>query len=759
MPIPLINVSNRLPVTLTDGGVKKSSGGLVTALEGLPADKYELTWLGWPGSDVPQERQEQVCSVLQAEHGCSPVFVPKDLADAHYEGLSNSSIWPLLHYMPTYFRYRPDWWDAYVQVNRIFADRILSVAKDGSLVWVHDYQLMLLPRMLKDGNPSLRIGFFLHTPFPSSEVFRCHPNDVPLLEGLLGADVCGFHTFGYLRHFRSAVTHVLGSPSEMMTVHHRGHPTRLGVYPIGIAANKFESEVISPSFLKQLASFAADHRGKKLILSVERLDYTKGIPHRLEAIERFLAGLSKDEIDKIKFLFISIPTREGVDAYRELRQRVEGRIGQLNGKFATLHNSPLHFIHGSVNFTDLCALYALADVCLVTPLRDGMNLVAKEYVACQGDIVSNVTNRDQSEVVRAEPGVLVLSEFTGAAEELFNALTVNPFDVGALTDAIRTALEMPAEERRRRMMSMRSRVMTYDARAWAGDFLHDLSSIEVSRGGATHRASSGQSMEEESRRLSDAIGAGRAVAMFIDYDGTLRDASREPLAATPRGEVLQLLERLQACAAVDVTIVSGRSQDELQSALGGFRFGLIGEHGAVLRRPGAESWERLDQNLTYEWKDSILRILSHYERSTPGSHVEDKHTSLVWHYRRTDSEFGEWRARQLVEDLSALAANDPVEIRRGHRIVEIVSTHINKGAAVMQALQGRRYDLVLIAGDDTTDESMFRVELPEQTAQTIKVGRGETRARLRVGTPAELRAFLHRALDGVSATSASDVRG
>lgn len=745
MPRQLIIVSNRLPVTLgEDGSVRKSSGGLVAALEGLPAGEYEPIWLGWPGREVAESDRTGVERDLQTNHACTPVFIPDELANAHYEGLSNSSLWPLLHYMPAYYRYQPDWWEAYRQVNRVFADRVLEIAREDAIVWVHDYQLMLLPRLLREARPGLRIGFFLHTPFPSSEVFRCHPHDVELLDGLLGADLCGFHTFGYLRHFRSAVTHVMGTNAEMMTLQHAGGRTRLGVYPIGIAAEKFRQELASPQFLRQFARLAAEHAGKKLILSVERLDYTKGIPHRLEAIDRFLSGLSDAERDKLKFMFISIPTRGGVDAYRELRQRVEHSIGQLNGKYATLHNSPLHFIHGSVNFTDLCGLYALADVCLVTPLRDGMNLVAKEYVACQTEIVAPAAPAN-ARPLKAMPGVLVLSEFTGAAEELFNALLVNPFDVGALCDAIGDALSMPEQERRRRMAAMRSRVLEYDSAAWAGDFLRDLNAPTTPAAAAS---GAGASVEEATQRLAQALARGRRVAFFLDYDGTLREFVDDPGTAHPTDEVRRLLQRLSELPNVDVTIVSGRSTADLQTFLGEFaNFGLVAEHGAALRRPGATHWERLDANLSYEWKASIARILRYYERSTPGSHVEDKQGSLVWHYRRTDSEFGEWRARQLVEDLSALAANEPVEIRHGQRIVEVVSTHVNKGAAVKQALQEKTYDLVLIAGDDITDESMFRLELPESLALTIRVGWQETRARMRVGSPRGLRTLLHNAID------------
>ncbi|HEX8916762.1 MAG TPA: trehalose-6-phosphate synthase, partial [Humisphaera sp.] len=405
MPVRLINVSNRLPVTVAgDGGVRKSSGGLVAALDGLPKEEFEIVWFGWPGRDVATEDQPKVRQALERDSGCSPVFLPKDLADAHYEGMSNSSIWPLLHYMPSRFRYDPAWWDAYERVNRMFADAVLAAAKDGDVVWVHDYQLMLLPKLLKDANPSLRVGFFLHTPFPSYEVFRVHPHREALVDGVLGADLAGFHTFNYLRHFRSCALRLLGVETDVTTARHDGRATAMGVYPIGINAPKFEAELGSAEFAAEFARLRDSYRGAQVVLSVERLDYTKGIVQRLDAIERFLESCECPE--GVRFVFVAVPSREGVEAYKALREEIEYRVGRMNGRFATLHASPVQFIYGSVKFHELCGLYVLADVAIVTPLMDGMNLVAKEYVACQPD--ADVPGDENG------PGVLVLSEFAGA---------------------------------------------------------------------------------------------------------------------------------------------------------------------------------------------------------------------------------------------------------------------------------------------------------------------------------------------------------
>jgi trehalose 6-phosphate synthase/phosphatase len=750
MPTALINVSNRLPVTITDSGIKKSSGGLVAALEGLSKDEYSLNWLGWPGGEIPPEKQKEVERVLR-EQNCTPVFLSADEAEAHYEGFANSSVWPLLHYMPPRFRYESPWWDAYRDVNQRFADKVLSVAKADELVWVHDYQLMLLPAMLKAARPELRVGFFLHTPFPSYEVFRCHPRREDLVAGMLGADLVGFHTYSYLRHFRSAVLRLLGIESDINAIRHEGQTTSLGVFPIGINAHKFEEELDSPAFRAEFGHLAETYAGTQVVVSVERLDYTKGIINRLDAIELFLEHC--ENRDRVKFVFVSVPSRENVGEYKELREEVEYRIGRLNGKYATLHTSPIRFIHGSVNFTELCALYALADVALVTPLIDGMNLVAKEFVAAQRDAAAAAGGAQSNNGHGARaPGVLVLSEFAGAAEELFSALLVNPYDTQAVADAIGKGLAMPADERRGRMRPMRDRVMSFDAEAWARSFIGDLS---ARRPEAVRPV--GDGVWAAGDRLHLAIRDHRRVAMFLDYDGTLREIVRDPAAARPTPEVRRVLDRLRELPDVDVTIVSGRTPEDLESFLGEYEtFGLVAEHGAAIRPPRAHEWEQLDRNVTYAWKEPVLKLLRAFEQSTPGTHVEEKRTSLVWHYRRADPEFGEWKARQLMMELSGISSNEPLTVRHGKKIVEVTSAHVNKGAAVKRLLSERTYDLVLIAGDDTTDESMFLIAVPDPDLITIHVGISEdTHAKYRLPNPAAFRQFLLAAVTLPAAAAAT----
>ncbi len=713
----LINVSNRLPVTVGET-IKKSSGGLVAALEGLSTEQFDLKWIGWPGSVVPEEKQAEVERILMKECGCVPIFLSEDEAAGHYEGFSNSSLWPLLHYMPNYMRYDPAWWEQYRSANQRFADKVLACAKPGDLVWVHDYQLMLVPAMLHEAMPELKTGFFLHTPFPSFETFRCHPKRNELVAGMLGADLVGFHTFGYMRHFRSTVLRLLGIESEIALIRtETGHRTALGVFPIGINAKKFEETLASPEFEQRLAEMHEADADKRIVLSVERMDYTKGILHRIEAIERFLEEL--EDRDTIKFIFVSVPSREGVEEYQELRAEVEAQVGRINGTYATLRSSPIRFIHDSVDFVDLCALYACSDVGLVTPLIDGMNLVAKEYIACQ----------------REHAGVLILSEFAGAAGELFNAVLVNPYDAQGVAEALREALALPEEERVSRNKPMRDRVLKYDARHWARSFIDQLSASREDTA-----PPDGERIEDLAHQLREAVAAQKRIALFLDYDGTLREIVRDPNAAKPNEGVRELLDTLRDRPNLDVTLISGRTSEDLDSWLGDYPFNLIAEHGAALRPAGAREWERLDAGVSYAWKEEMLHILRLYEQSTPGSFVEEKKTSLVWHYRNTDPEFGTWKAHQLAVELGAIMANEPVEIRHGRKIIEASAATISKGAAVRRLLQEKHYDLALCAGDDQTDESMFELKLPNLIS--LKIGPNPSRAKYRLRNPVEFREFL-----------------
>ena len=711
----IINVANRLPVTIGDT-IRKSSGGLVSALEGVSGDEFELKWLGWPGAvpDSPEE-QQQLDQRLLEEFGCCSVFLSAEEVEAYYDGFSNGSLWPILHYNPHLMEYDGVQWDIYKQVNRKFADRILELAGNDDLVWVHDYHLMLVPEMVREARPEIHIGFFFHTPFPSSEVFRSHPRRLELLKGVIGADQVGFHTYGYLRHFRSAVLRVLGLEAELGSIRHGNHLTSLGVYPIGIDSQKFLDELESKPFQEKCRNLREHWKGRRLVLSVERLDYSKGILQRLQAIEKFLqhGQCAKDAV----FVFINVPSREMVPAYKQLLEQIVSEVGRINGLYGTIENAPINFIHQSVDFTELCALYSIAEVAMVTPLVDGMNLVAKEYLICQQE---------------EDPGVLVLSEFAGAAQELVNSVVVNPFNTTQMSKSLDLAFDMPIEERRERVQKMRSRIIEFDANFWASSFVNDLAK-------QVQFDLSPMSVSESEDAIRERLRQSFKPAFFLDYDGTLREFEKIPSAAFPNEKVLAVADAL-AKAPMDVYIISGRNPEVLQEWFKDYPFTLIAEHGSVVLEPGTTEWLSLNQATDFTWKEHILEVLKLYVGSTPGSFVEEKHSAIVWHYRQCDPEFGVWKARQLLSELYELVANFPVEIHHGKKIIEISSIHVNKGVALEKYAKEKEYDMVLCAGDDQTDEAMFRLEGPQYV--TIKVGEGDTRADYRVPDPNHVRKML-----------------
>ncbi|HEX8680129.1 MAG TPA: trehalose-phosphatase, partial [Chthoniobacterales bacterium] len=543
-----------------------------------------------------------------------------------------------------------------------------------------------------------------------------------LVAGMLGANLIGFHTFGYMRHFRSTVLRLLGLESEITRIRSSdGHVSAMGVFPIGINSRKFDETLDTPEFAERRDEFIQANAGKQVVLSVERMDYTKGILHRLDAIEHFLETL--EDRDSIKFIFVSVPSREEVEEYKALREETEARVGRINGKYSTLSSSPIRFIHGSVDFADLCALYATADVGMVTPLIDGMNLVAKEYIACQ----------------REHDGVLMLSEFAGAAEELSNAMLVNPYDTMAVAEKLREALAMPDEEKRACNQPMRDRVMKYDAQHWARTFIQQLTTTTE-----TSHSAADEDPRGAAERLHDALQNGQRIALFLDYDGTLREMERDPRAARPTPEIRALLRDLQQHDNLSLHILSGRSHQDLEAFFPDSDFTLVAEHGATVRHARQGDWEEWDRDVSYAWKDEIRELLRLYEQSTPGSWVEEKRTSLVWHFRNTDPEFGSWKANQLTHELSTMMANEPVKIRQGRKIVEVTSSEISKAFALRRLLHESEYGLVLCAGDDQTDETMFEIDEPHFVS--IKVGPEPSRARYRVHDAAAFRKFLREAL-------------
>jgi len=719
----LIMVSNRLPVKIdSDGSATRTAGGLASALEGAKIDKEQI-WVGWPGGAEGDFDDTSKVKKSMQEAGMFPVFLTQDDLDGFYEGYSNSTLWPLLHYMVERAKFSQDWWDNYKLVNQKFADAIMEVAEPGDQVWIHDYHLFLVPSMLRGMEKGLRVGFFLHTPFCSSEIFRVLPNRSEILKGVLGADVIGFHTYSYMRHFRSALLRVLGWETEMEGLWHDGREVHMGVFPIGHNHIGFEREMAADDFMDRVQKHREALAGKRMILNVERLDYTKGIPQKLGAMRRFLEN-NPDKRDNVLFVLIAVPSRQGVKEYDELTEDVQREVGAINGEFGKVGHSPVQFLHRGFPMADLAAFYATAEVCLVSPVRDGMNLVAKEFLDCQ-----------RPELID-RPGVLILSEFAGAANELAQALHVNPYDVDEVANSLNRALEMPDDERLTRIDAMQSRLRKQDSGTWAKLFLKHLDKVP-------HRDERVVVMQMKplAKKIAKQINAGKKLSLFLDYDGTLRDFVDVPDDAIPDEHLPPLLRDLAKHPLISLAIVSGRPPEFLETHLGRLGATLVGEHGYRWLEGGEGEWKLFNPYVSTEWKANILEHLEQASLLTPGTHVEEKQSALVWHYRKADPEFGHWRARALLEELTSMAANLPVTVHHGQKIVEVSSLQVSKGQAVDHLIDLWKPDMALVAGDDQTDETMMALT-PENTEFfTVKVGKGSTRAKHRTDITG-LRVFL-----------------
>jgi trehalose 6-phosphate synthase/phosphatase len=717
----LLIVANRLPVTVTTGAdgrahIETSPGGLVSGLSGLH-ERGDGLWIGWLG-DPHAAEDPGIARELAAQR---LVAVPLSDADVqqYYHGFSNAVIWPLFHYLIERLPLEIENFETYERVNERFAAAIVEHYRPGDLVWVHDFQLLLVPELVRHRLPDARIGFFLHIPFPSSEVFRTLPHRERLLEGMLGADIVGFHTASYLRHFATSVLRVLGATSEVDRIPWQGRDVHMAVFPLGVDATTLARDAARPE-IGDLAETFRSPGGERMLLGIDRLDYTKGIPRRLLAFERLLQR-HPELRERVRLVQVAVPSREDVQAYQSFREQAEGLIGRIAGEFATPSWMPVHWMYRGVSHDELLALYRAAEVMLVTPLRDGMNLVAKEFCAARVD----------------EDGVLVLSEFAGAASELSEALMVNPFDVEASAAAYYRALVMPEDERRARMQALRHRVLAYDADRWAERYLAALAAT-ADRPQTQRKPTAGAVMDEIVARLE----AADAVCLLLDYDGTLVPFAPSPELARPDGELSELLQALATRPHWQVHVVSGRPRGVLERWFGALPVGLHAEHGMWSRAPGAAEWTG-GPPADMEWRPAVEAILADFAVRTPGSLVEKKSASLAWHYRACDPEFGQQQALELHAHLTERLSNLPVQILPGDKVIEVRPHGMTKGSVVTAVRESAPPGSVICAlGDDRTDDDMFRA-LGEHDVG-IQVGNRGSRAAYVVSDVSAARRFLQR---------------
>jgi trehalose 6-phosphate synthase/phosphatase len=708
---PIVVASNRLPFTFqrTARGLERrpSTGGLVSGLEPV-LRKRGGTWVGWPGIDV---REGERLSTRGEAYRISPVLLTENEIARYYHGFSNRTLWPMMHSMPVRARFDTREWEVYTRINSRFGEVVAAEASEAGIVWVHDYQLMLAPSRIRRLLPDARLAFFMHIPFPPHDVFRVLPWDRELLRGLLDCDLIGFHVRSYAHNFLDCVERTFGARIDQddLLVEYGDRTTRVGAFPLGIEFSLFESLAMS-----------APQRGpreQKIVLGVDRLDYTKGIPERILAFQRLLERYPEHR-EKVVLLQIAVPSRSQVAEYRQLKSQIDELVGNVNGRFATAEWSPLRYLYRSFTQQQLAAIYRDADVALVTPLRDGMNLVAKEYVACQV----------------GEPGVLILSRLAGAADTMREALLVNPVDIDGTAEALHRALGMEESDRRDRVTALRRRERRDNVEAWVDSFLHAAVSARASLSPFTD--------EDFDAWLSDFIGPYR-LGLFLYYDGTLCPLQEHPSQALLADGMIRALKGCADRKDTDVAVISGRSLHDIRSIVGHDLLSYAGNHGLEIAGPGIPDFVHEDLVHYKERAEELARELE--ELAVDGAWIEAKGPTLTYHFRAVP----ESGRHALALQAHAIINRAGYQARDAHCAVEArPPIGWDKGRAVLHVLRTRygpswsEAVRVIYVGDDQTDEDAFR--LLAGLAMTFRVGPSDsvTAAARRLPDVAAVQALL-----------------
>jgi trehalose 6-phosphate synthase/phosphatase len=710
-------VSNRLPVSVkkTDGKLEffQSVGGLSMGLASYATQKKNK-WIGWPGlpSDDLTEKERQEIADELLKHNCYPVFLSKKQIDGFYNGYCNRLIWPLFHDVPiskSALEKQDEYWRAFKQVNVIYAEAVLALSNSGGNIWVHDYQLMLLPEMLRMERPDDKIGFFLHTPFPELKGFIQLKQGASLVAGVLGSDLVGFHIVPYADNFLELVHHYdLGITHPRKVVLHN-RVVRVVDFPIGIDYAKWKRANRLRAVRKEYRRLRRKYWGKKIIITVDRLDPTKGLVERTTAYQTLLRE-NPQLRGKVQMVMIAVPSRTEIEEYKRLKDRLEKLISQINAEFGTPRWLPIDYQYVSLAFEQLRALYQRADVAFIAPLRDGMNLVAKEYLASKS----------------RHNGVLVLSETAGAAAELKDAIMVDPRQPASLVSGLQRAVLMPKREFREQVRIMQRHIADTTIHTWAGGFMKSLR-----QNNALPQAARTQTLSPA--KQTDLVAAYNQAfkrLILLDYDGTLTPFASRPDAASPPLALRKLLMKLAAEGDNTIVLSSGRQTADLDQWLGdlpGLNFAA--EHGAFFRNSNSKTWVAAKTLATKDWQNTILPLLTRYASRTPGAIVESKNTALVWHYRQANAYYAHKNLVILKRVLKPIAASSGLIVRQGHMNLEIRPADINKGNIVKKWLTFDP-DFALAMGDDYTDEEAF-LAMPDG-AFTIKVGPGHTAARYRL---------------------------
>ncbi|KAF7325671.1 Trehalose-6-phosphate phosphatase [Mycena kentingensis (nom. inval.)] len=711
-------------------GVRYGHAAMISGIRSLTATHEQLI-IGWtgdiqstvPGKSVPvdlisaEDRHslEEALKTYQPKESDPdddrktvyiPVWLDDKVAHGHYDGYCKQTLWPLFHYLlwqdiATEDTSQDSDYKAYAAANAAFAARIAEVYQPGDLIWVHDYHLLLVPKMIRELIPDAVLGLFVHTPFPSSEVFRCLPRRREILDGMVGADLICFQTYSYSRHFISTCIRVCGYENTPRGIDAEGHITSVSHCPVGVDAERVGRDLLRPGILPKLDALRALYEGKKIIVGRDKLDVVKGVLQKLLAFKKFLQTYP-EWVGNVVFIQVTSPA---LTDSPKLERQISELVANINGEFGSLDFIPVHHYHQTLKKDEFYALLSVADLAVITPLRDGMNTTSMEFVIAQA---------------RTKKSPVVLSEFMGISKHMERSLMVNPWNLGDVAAAMNQGLRMAESEKLLRHEMLYKVVTTHTSHTWSALL------VKMLLGQLDKKDAAKKTPYIPKNVLESKYHSAKKRLFFFDYDGTLAPIVKEPSMAVPSASTLEALERLTADPRNVVYIISGRDGAFLEQHLGHLsQLGFSAEHGGFMRAPGKDMpWVNFTDKLDMSWMSEVEEIFRYYTERTTGSVTEVKKTSITWHYRGADPEWGLFQCHQCQDLLeNNLAHKRPIEVLVGKKNLEVRPTAVNKGEIVKRLLYlNPDAEFIFCAGDDKTDEDMFRA--------LILFGTGDTRVTL-----------------------------
>ncbi|CAN6632241.1 trehalose-phosphatase [Trichomonascus vanleenenianus] len=675
--------------------------------------EWETVLVAWPGEveDAPEDidhlnHREKLTQQFNDAVSCQVEPVWLDGEDHKYRGSEPHSpqrwrqyaeniIWPILHYIQgeaSDGRQEDDWWQDYETLNKAYRDKIVSIYRPGDIIWIHDYYLFLLPKMLRSVMDDAFIGLFMHAPFPSSEYFRTISHRRDLLEGILGASLVGTQSVAYSRHFVSSAARLLGVEVNNDEISASGVHVSVRTLPIGIDTVRVERDAFQKSVDAKVDAIRALYPGKRIIVGRDRLDSVRGVYQKLKAFEQFLHDYPEWR-EKVVLIQVTSPAYSNAS---KVDQKVSEVISRINGTYGMLHFAPVHHYPRHIARDEYLALLRVADLGLITSVRDGMNTTSLEFVVCQ----------------KYNKSPIILSEFTGTAGSLYDAIQVNPWDSTQVAATINRCLSMNTEERelsRQRQDRLYQFVTTHTVQNWTSSFVFEL----IHNLDAHDRSHS--TPELDTAKMCNEYAKAKKRLFLFDYDGTLTPIVTDPAAALPSPQLLDTLKKLAADPRNAVWIISGRDEQFLDKWITVDNMGFSAEHGCFLKHPGDAEWENLVANIDMSWQKVVYDVFTSYSERTIGSTIEHKRAALTWHYRRADPDFGAFQAGNLRQHLEETVVDQyDVDVLAGKANIEVRPRQFNKGEIVRRLMQETPAEFVLCLGDDFTDEDMFKALLDHE---------------------------------------------